>query len=157
MIGTFIVNNLCAIILIDLNSYRNFITLDFRHLLNHKSNRLEETYIVEMDNKLLETTYGVLTNCIPIHNNHIFHINLIPTTVGNFRVVISMDWMSSPNQKFVLKKCYSTTFPQRRNLILASTKTNPYKIGRLSYAWKLRSICTRIFTSTTKIDDVAVI
>lgn len=57
---------------IRLNMHISFINHELRHMLSHKSNRLEKIGRVEMTNELTETTYEILTNCILTHNNYIF-------------------------------------------------------------------------------------
>ena len=46
--GTFLVNNLYATVLFDSGAERSFLSHKFRQLLNHKSIKLKETYVVEM-------------------------------------------------------------------------------------------------------------
>lgn len=48
--GTFLINNVYATILFDFGANKSFITLIFKHLLNHKSNKLDVACEVEVAN-----------------------------------------------------------------------------------------------------------
>lgn len=47
---TFPVNNVYTLVLFDSGTDRSFITPKFTQLLSHKSSRLNETYVIEIDN-----------------------------------------------------------------------------------------------------------
>lgn len=94
MTGACPVNGLCTSILFVSGAERRFITSMFRKNLRHKSRNLYEPYIVQITNGESGRTQEILENCLLSLNNHSFHVNLMPITIGSFDVIISVDWLS---------------------------------------------------------------
>ncbi|KAL4590663.1 hypothetical protein LXL04_003603 [Taraxacum kok-saghyz] len=91
--GTFLINNLYATVLFDSGTERSFMNHKFRKLLTHESQKLNDTYIVAMANGHIESTNEILPNCTLTLNDHTFHVDLMPMTIGSFDVIIGMDWL----------------------------------------------------------------
>ncbi|KAL4564653.1 hypothetical protein LXL04_028721 [Taraxacum kok-saghyz] len=91
--GTFLINHTYATLLFDSGAERSFINHEFRQLLTHKSEPLKDKYVVAMANGHLEHTQEILNNCTLTLNDHAFHVNLMPMTIGSFDVIIGMDWL----------------------------------------------------------------
>jgi hypothetical protein len=115
--GTFLINNLYATVLFDSGAERSFIDHKFRKHLPHKSQTLNNTYIVAMANGQIESTKEILQNCTLTLNDHVFHINLMPMTIGSFNVIIGMDWLE-PHHADVM--CYEKAV--RLNLPIGATR-----------------------------------
>ena len=80
-------------ILFDSGAEQSFINHKFRQLLTQKSELLKDKYLVAMSNGHLESTQEILNNCTLTLNDHIFHVNLMPMTIGSFDIIIGMDWL----------------------------------------------------------------
>ncbi|KAL4555062.1 hypothetical protein LXL04_037673 [Taraxacum kok-saghyz] len=74
--------------------------------------------VTAMANAQIESTKEILQNCTLTLNDHVFHVDLMPMTIGFFDVVIGMDWLEPHHadamiiscmkaQKYLHKKCYA--------------------------------------------------
>ena len=93
--GTFPINGLYATVLFDSGAEKSFVSHKFKNLLKHKTQKLDETYVAEMANGVIERTNEILPNCTLTLNDHTFSVNLIPMTIGSFEVIIGMDWLDA--------------------------------------------------------------
>lgn len=71
-----------------------------------------------------KTTYDVLENFLRNLNIHVFHVNLIPMTIGGFHVVVNMHWLSlfEPKSNVVIK-LFDYLYPKKKPL--SSMEINP--------------------------------
>ncbi|GJS14821.1 putative reverse transcriptase domain-containing protein [Tanacetum coccineum] len=80
--GTFLLNDHYACILFDSGAEKSFpITLN-------------TSYEIELADGKVVSTNPVLQGCTLALYNHIFKIDLLPTRLGSFDVIIGMDWLS---------------------------------------------------------------
>nr|GEZ06398.1 putative reverse transcriptase domain-containing protein [Tanacetum cinerariifolium] len=66
----------------------------FSHLIDINPDKLNVSYEVELAGEKVVSTNTVLRGCTPNLVNHLFEINLIPTELGTFDVIIGMDWLA---------------------------------------------------------------
>ncbi|XP_023741612.1 uncharacterized protein LOC111889700 [Lactuca sativa] len=122
--GTFLIDNLYAMILFDFGADRSFITLVFRKFLSHESSKLKEIYEVEIANGQTEKTHEILENCLLTLNNYLFHVNLMPMPIGSFDVIIGMDWLSSHRAEILCyEKAIRLPLPNSEALIIYGDKS----------------------------------
>ncbi|GJY78743.1 putative reverse transcriptase domain-containing protein [Tanacetum coccineum] len=62
---------------------------------------LDTTYDIEMADGNLVGTYTVIQGCTLILLNQPFEIDLIPIKLGNFEVIIGMDWLSKYHARII--------------------------------------------------------
>ncbi|KAL8108735.1 hypothetical protein AgCh_024996 [Apium graveolens] len=88
------VNSLCAKVLIDSGATRSFISQDFVSKLNYSVEYLNEIMTVKLANQERTSVNQVCGNCeIEISGNK-FCLDLIPFKLGEFEVILGMDWLS---------------------------------------------------------------
>ncbi|KAI3790531.1 hypothetical protein L2E82_03636 [Cichorium intybus] len=122
--GTFPINNIYASILFDTGADRSFISHTFRSMITHKACKLNEPYMVEVANGQIESTLEILTKCLLTLNNHIFHIDLMPITIGSFDVIIGMDWLSSHRADVLCyEKAIRLPLPNNEALVIYGDKS----------------------------------
>ena len=89
--GTFLLIQRLARILFDLGADRSFISISFAYMLNILPITLDTTYNIEMADGNLISTNTVIQGCTLTLLNHSFEIDLMPTKLESFDVVIGMD------------------------------------------------------------------
>ncbi|KAL8121526.1 hypothetical protein AgCh_018308 [Apium graveolens] len=95
--GTLNVNSLCAKVLIDLGATRSFVSQDFVSKLNCPVKYLNEIMTVELANQERVTVNQVCGNCEVEISGSKFCVDLIPFKLGEFDVILGMDWLSKHN------------------------------------------------------------
>ncbi|GKE48440.1 putative reverse transcriptase domain-containing protein [Tanacetum coccineum] len=94
VMGTFLLNNRYASILIDTGPDRSFVSTTFSSLIDITPTVLDHYYDVELaDGKVIRIN-TIIRGCIVNLLNHPFNINLMPVELGSFNVIIGMDWLS---------------------------------------------------------------
>ncbi|GKF38818.1 putative reverse transcriptase domain-containing protein, partial [Tanacetum coccineum] len=71
----------------------SFVNTRFSSLLDIKQIKIEDSYEVELADKMVVSTNTILKGCTLSLVNHIFEIDLMPIELGTFDVIISMDWL----------------------------------------------------------------
>ena len=122
--GTFLINNIYATVLFDSGAEQSFINHKFRNVLTHKSTPLKDKYVVAMANGHLESTHKILHDCTLTLNDHVFHVNLMPMTIGSFDVIIGMDWLE-PHHADVMcyEKAIRLNLPNGEKMIVYGDKS----------------------------------
>ncbi|GKB14222.1 putative reverse transcriptase domain-containing protein [Tanacetum coccineum] len=91
--GTFLLNNLYASILFDTGADRSFVSTTFSSLIDIVSTALDHDYDVELaDGKIIRVN-TFKRGCTLNFLNHPFNIYLMPAELGNFDIIIGMDWL----------------------------------------------------------------
>ena len=122
--GTFLLNNLHAIVLFDSGADRSFISLRFRNYLNHKAIKLKEPYAVELANGQTGYSLEILNKCLLSLNDHVFHIDLMPIKIGSFDVIIGMDWLSPHHAEILCyEKAVRLPLPNNEAIIIYGDKS----------------------------------
>ncbi|GJT20021.1 putative reverse transcriptase domain-containing protein [Tanacetum coccineum] len=77
--GTFLLNDHYACILFDSGAEKSFVSSAFTHFINIAPATLNTSYEVD---------------CTLVLLDHVFKIDLLPTRLGSFDVIIGMDWLA---------------------------------------------------------------
>ncbi|KAK1434346.1 hypothetical protein QVD17_00085 [Tagetes erecta] len=92
--GTYPVNNIFARVLFDTGANRSLVSTTFRRYLNQEAQYLGHTFIVEMADGSKKEIVNIIRNCSINLNGHSIPINLMPIELGEFDIVIGMDWLA---------------------------------------------------------------
>ncbi|GKC17461.1 putative reverse transcriptase domain-containing protein [Tanacetum coccineum] len=92
--GTFLLNDHYACILFDSGAEKSFVSSAFTPFIDIAPTALNTSYEVELADGKVVSTNTVLRGCTLVLLNHVFKIDLLPTRLGSFDVIIGMDWLS---------------------------------------------------------------
>ncbi|GJV12649.1 putative reverse transcriptase domain-containing protein [Tanacetum coccineum] len=101
--GTFLINNVYALVLFDTGADRSFVSYAFGKYIDIHPTTLDTSYSVELADKKSLTTNTILRGCTLNLQNHLFKIDLLLIELGSFDVIIGMDWMAEHRAEVV---CY---------------------------------------------------
>ncbi|GJY67511.1 putative reverse transcriptase domain-containing protein [Tanacetum coccineum] len=82
------------IILFDSGAERSFVCTAFTPFIDIAPAALDTSYEVELAGGKVVSTNSVLRGCTLALFNHVFKIDLLPTRLGSFDVIVGMDWLS---------------------------------------------------------------
>ena len=102
--GTLSVNSVPAKVLIDSGATRSFISREFSQLLNCPSCLLKEVLVIETANQDRTPVDQVCPDCEIEILGHRFRANLIPFKLGEFDVILGMDWLSEHDAQIDCRK-----------------------------------------------------
>nr|GEV03327.1 putative reverse transcriptase domain-containing protein [Tanacetum cinerariifolium] len=102
--GMFLLNNRYARVLIDFGSDKSFINSGFSHLIHIKPVILNISYELELADGKLVSTNTILRGCTLNLLNQLFKVDLMPTELGTFNVIIGMDWLVKRDALIVCRK-----------------------------------------------------
>ncbi|GKC83593.1 putative reverse transcriptase domain-containing protein, partial [Tanacetum coccineum] len=92
--GTFLLNDHYACILFDSGAEKSFVSSAFTPFIDIAPTALNTSYEVELADGKVVSTNTVLRGCTLALYNHCFNIDLLPTRLGSFDVIVGMDWLS---------------------------------------------------------------
>nr|GEU66050.1 reverse transcriptase domain-containing protein [Tanacetum cinerariifolium] len=92
--GTFLLNNRYTSILFDTGTDRTFMSTEFSSLIDIAPSALDNSYDVELADRLIIGVNTIIWGCTLNVLNHSFNIELIPLELGSFGAIIGMDWLS---------------------------------------------------------------
>ncbi|GJT52755.1 putative reverse transcriptase domain-containing protein [Tanacetum coccineum] len=92
--GTFLLNDQYACILFDSGAEKSFVSSAFTLFVDIAPTALNTSYEVEFADGKVVSTNTILRSCTIVLLNHVFKIDLLPTRLGSFDVIIGMDWLS---------------------------------------------------------------
>ncbi|GKA40107.1 putative reverse transcriptase domain-containing protein [Tanacetum coccineum] len=92
--GTFLLNDYYACILFDSGAEKSFVSSAFTPFIDIAPTALKTSYEVDLAYGKVVSTKTILRGCTLALYNHCFKIDLLPTQLGSFNVIISMDWLS---------------------------------------------------------------
>nr|GEY56145.1 hypothetical protein [Tanacetum cinerariifolium] len=92
--GTFLLNDHYASILFDSSAERSFVSIEFTPFINISPVALNTSYDVELADGKIVSTNTVLRGCTLVLFSHMFKIDLLPTRLGSFDVIVGMDRLS---------------------------------------------------------------
>ncbi|GJT43821.1 putative reverse transcriptase domain-containing protein [Tanacetum coccineum] len=72
----------------------SFVSSAFTHFINITPATLNTSYEVELADGKVVSTNTILRSCTLVLLNHVFKIDLLPTRLGSFDVIIGMDWLA---------------------------------------------------------------
>ncbi|GJX89418.1 putative reverse transcriptase domain-containing protein [Tanacetum coccineum] len=81
-------------VLFDSGAERSFVSLEFTPFIGIASAALNTSYEVELADGNIVSTNTVLRSCTLALFRHMFKIDLLPTRLGSFDVIVGMDWLS---------------------------------------------------------------
>ncbi|GJY57698.1 putative reverse transcriptase domain-containing protein [Tanacetum coccineum] len=92
--GTFLLNDHYASVLFDSGAERSFVSIEFTPFIDIAPAALNTSYEVELADGKIVSTNTVLRGCTLALFSHVFKIDLLPTRLGSFDVIVGMDWLS---------------------------------------------------------------
>ncbi|GJS41218.1 putative reverse transcriptase domain-containing protein [Tanacetum coccineum] len=92
--GTFLLNDHYACIRFDSGDEKSFISFVFTPFIDITLAALNTSYEVELADGKVVSTNTILRSCTLVLFNHVFKIDLLPTRLGSFDVIIGMDWLA---------------------------------------------------------------
>ncbi|GJX48206.1 putative reverse transcriptase domain-containing protein [Tanacetum coccineum] len=92
--GTFLLNDHYACILFDSGAEKSFVSTVFTPFIDIAPAALGTSYEVELVNEKIVSTNTILRGCTLALFNYVFKIDLLPTQIGSFDVIVGMDWLS---------------------------------------------------------------
>ncbi|GJW95774.1 putative reverse transcriptase domain-containing protein [Tanacetum coccineum] len=107
VIGTFLINNYYASVLLNSGANRSFVSIAFNEYLNVTPSTQDSKYSVELDDGKSISTDTILRGCTLNLQNHPFNIDLLPIELQSFDVIVEMDWLSKNRAeiKYIEKGC----------------------------------------------------
>ncbi|GJX44797.1 putative reverse transcriptase domain-containing protein [Tanacetum coccineum] len=105
--GTFLLNDHYASILFDSGAEKSFVSTEFTPFINIAPATLDISYKVEFADGKVASTNIVLRGCTLALYNHCFKIDLLPTGLKSFDVIVGMYWLSYHRGVIV---CYEKIF-----------------------------------------------
>nr|XP_043633095.1 uncharacterized protein LOC122604272 [Erigeron canadensis] len=97
--GTFLVYNVPMRILFDSGANRSFVATKVIHVIPVSKSCLENTLQVEVGNGRIELVKEIYEGYEIKISSELFQANLIPFPMGEFDIILGMDWLSSCNAK----------------------------------------------------------
>ncbi|GJV30915.1 putative reverse transcriptase domain-containing protein [Tanacetum coccineum] len=92
--GTFLLNDHYACILFDSGAEKSFVSSAFTHFIDIAPTALNTSYEIELADRKVVSTNTILRSCTLVLCNHVFKIDLLPTRLGSFDVIVGMDWLA---------------------------------------------------------------
>nr|GFB71382.1 reverse transcriptase domain-containing protein [Tanacetum cinerariifolium] len=92
--GTFLLNDHYASVSFDSGAERSFVSIEFTPFINISPVALNTSYDVELADGKIVSTDTVLRGCTLALFSHMFKIDLLPTRLGSFDVIVRMYWLS---------------------------------------------------------------
>nr|GFB69583.1 reverse transcriptase domain-containing protein [Tanacetum cinerariifolium] len=94
VMGTFLLNNRYASVLLLTGDDKSFVSTTFSTQVNITPSTLDHCYDVELADGRIIRLNTILTGCTLNLLNHTFNIDLMPVELGSFDAIIGMDWLA---------------------------------------------------------------
>nr|GEY61302.1 reverse transcriptase domain-containing protein [Tanacetum cinerariifolium] len=130
--GTFLLNNRYASILFDTGVDKSFISTAFSSLVNIDPTPLGSSYDVELADGKTVKIDTIIRGCTLNFLNHPFNIDLMPTELGSFDVIIGMDWLRKYHAIIVCDKKLVHVPYGNETLIFHGNKNDNRRESRLT-------------------------
>ncbi|XP_071688266.1 uncharacterized protein [Rutidosis leptorrhynchoides] len=139
--GNFLVNSIPTKVLFDSRADRSFVAIRFAPCLNKLLLKLELPLEVEIADDKPKLVVGVYKNCNIDINSKLFDVDLIPMTMGEFAVIIGMDWLSWHGANIVCdEKIIRVKTPSEEEMIIQGEgQRRPVSICTYARARRLMS------------------
>ncbi|GJW42385.1 putative reverse transcriptase domain-containing protein [Tanacetum coccineum] len=126
---------------------KSFVSSAFTHFIDIAPATLNSSYEIKLVDEKVVSTNTILRSCTLVLCNHVFKIDLLPTRLGSFDVIIGMDWLAYHR---ALIDCYEkiVRIPLPNGKILEVQGERPEK--------DLRSLAC-IKADEKKLDDIRVV
>ncbi|KAL8104528.1 hypothetical protein AgCh_028665 [Apium graveolens] len=122
--GTLPVNSVDAKVLFDSGATRSFISQSFVDKLHCEVKLLDQALMIELANKNQVSVDQVCPKCDIEIGGHHFFANLIPFKLGEFDVILGMDWLSENNAQIDCKnrKVRLQTLGNKKKVVFQGNK-----------------------------------
>nr|XP_043619758.1 uncharacterized protein LOC122591563 [Erigeron canadensis] len=139
--GKFLVYNVPVRILFDLGANRSFVATRMIHVIPMSKSSLDSTLQVEVGNGRTEIVKDVYKNCEIKITMELFQANLIPVLMGEFDIILGMDWLSSCNAKIACdeKAIYLKTSKGEDSVVYGDRNERPISICTVAHAQRYLS------------------
>ncbi|GJR26497.1 putative reverse transcriptase domain-containing protein [Tanacetum coccineum] len=128
--GTFLLKNCYASILFDTGADRIFVSTAFSSLIDIITTTLDHSYDVELADGRIIWVNTLIRGCTLNNLNHLFNIDLMPVEMGNFDVIIGMDWLSKYHVVIVCDE--KIVLPGVAPVARAPYRLTPFEMKELS-------------------------
>ena len=102
--GTLPINSIPTKVLIDSGATKSFISQEFAHRLNCETQPLVEALTIEIANQDRVTVSQICPHCEIDILGRYFYADLIPFKLGEFEVILGMDWLTNYNAQIDCKE-----------------------------------------------------
>ncbi|KAK1422205.1 hypothetical protein QVD17_25165 [Tagetes erecta] len=121
--GKFLVNSVPAHILFDSGASRSFVSAKFVHHPLFVIEKLPIPLEVEIADNKNFLVFNVYRSCLLIIEDEDYEVDLIPISMGEFDVVIGMDWLSRYHANIICsRKAIQLTSPSGRQICIYGEK-----------------------------------
>ena len=101
--GTLPINSRHAKVLFDSGATKSFISKEFMRKINCETQVLDEPLVIELANQERVPVHQVCPHCRIYILGHQFSASLIPFQLGEFDVILGMDWLTDYDAKIDCK------------------------------------------------------
>ena len=163
--GTLLVNSVDAKVLIDSGATKSFISEGFARKLNCLREPLSRVLNIEIAN---QERIPVSSHCpyceIEILGHH-FHADLLPFKLGEFEVILGMDWLSEHDAQIDCRsKKVTLVTPEKKQVIFKGEKQTKKFLTMIQARKLLRQGCEAYLAhvvdvekETPKIEDIPIV
>ncbi|KAI3672436.1 hypothetical protein L6452_38524 [Arctium lappa] len=117
--GTFPIDSIFAKVLFDSGANRSFVSPNFVHKLLVKPKKLSQWFEVEVTDDSRVLVGEVYDGCSIDIDGHTFPLRLYPMGMGEFDVIVGMDWLASNDANIVCnKKLIRIALPDKKEVIV---------------------------------------
>ncbi|KAD6119725.1 hypothetical protein E3N88_10996 [Mikania micrantha] len=135
--GTFLVNSVPAYVLFDSGASKSFISTKFTHHASFVLEKLIAPLEIEVADSKSFLVFDVYRNCKITIEDEEYTIDLIPMLLGEFDVVVGMDWLSSNQANIVCnRKIIQLLSPSGKEVIIHGEKKDGVVICSMIKALK---------------------
>ncbi|KAD4179813.1 hypothetical protein E3N88_28404 [Mikania micrantha] len=134
---TFLVNSVPAYVLFDSGASKSFVSTKFTHHTSFVLEKLIATLEIEVADSKSFLVFDVYRNCKITIDDEDYMIDLIPMLLGEFDVVVGMDWLSSNQANIVCnRKIIQLMSPSGKEVIIHGEKRDGIVICSIIKALK---------------------
>ncbi|GJV38446.1 putative reverse transcriptase domain-containing protein [Tanacetum coccineum] len=137
--GTFLINNVYASVLFDTGTDRSFVSYTFSKYIDVPPTILTTDYSVELADGKSLTTNTILRGCTLNLKNHLFKIDLLLIDLGNFDVIVEMDWMAKHRAEVVCYEKYIRVLYGNNMLIIQGERSGVKNESKLEVISSIRT------------------
>lgn len=121
--GTFLINNYNAQVLFDSGANKSFVSTTFCQILNYPTEKLDKEYLVEIADGYHISVSDIINGCVITIEDTKFPIKLIPIKLGEFDIIVGMDWLSQNQANIICdKKMIKVKTPDDRTIYIQGIK-----------------------------------
>ncbi|GJR21912.1 putative reverse transcriptase domain-containing protein [Tanacetum coccineum] len=130
--GTFLLNNCYASILFDTGADRSFVSTAFSYQIDITPTTLDHFYNVELVDGRIIGLNTIIQGCTLNLLNHPFNIDLMHVELGNFDIIIGMDWLAKYHAFIVCDEKIVRVPFRNETLIISGDRSNRGNKTRLN-------------------------